>query len=49
MAMALVFGMISSTLMTLILVPVGCLVLDDIKRFLRGLVGANRLPSASAE
>ena len=37
MAMALVFGMFSATLMTLILVPVGYMILEDIKRFGRWL------------
>lgn len=37
MAMALVFGMVSATLMTLVLVPVGYLILEDVKRFGRWL------------
>jgi len=49
MAMALVFGMVSATLMTLILVPVGCLVLEDFKRLGRRLIGASRPRSAPAE
>ncbi len=32
MAMSLVFGMVSATLMTLVLVPAGYLILHDIKR-----------------
>jgi hydrophobic/amphiphilic exporter-1 (mainly G- bacteria), HAE1 family len=46
MAMALVFGMVSATLMTLILVPVGCLILEDIKGLGRRLRGTSRLRSA---
>jgi multidrug efflux pump subunit AcrB len=49
MAMALVFGMVSATLMTLILVPVGCLILEDIKGLGRRLRGATRLRSMAAE
>lgn len=49
MAMALVFGMVSATLMTLILVPVGCLILEDIKGLGRRLTGAIRPRSAPAE
>jgi multidrug efflux pump subunit AcrB len=49
MAMALVFGMVSATLMTLILVPVGCLVLEDIKNLGRRLRGFTRRRSVSAE
>lgn len=37
MAMALVFGMVSATLMTLVLVPVGYMILEDVKRFGRWL------------
>ena len=37
MAMALVFGMVSATLMTLVLVPVGYMILEDAKRFGRWL------------
>ncbi|MCH2101597.1 MAG: efflux RND transporter permease subunit [Planctomycetes bacterium] len=39
MAMALVFGMASATLMTLVLVPVGYMVLEDLKRFAHWIVG----------
>lgn len=49
MAMALVFGMVSATLMTLILVPVACLVLEDIKQLGRRWFGLSRWRSASAE
>jgi hypothetical protein len=45
----LVFGMVSATLMTLILVPVGCLVLEDIKNLGRRLRGFTRRRSVSAE
>ncbi len=42
MAKAMVFGMISATLMTLILVPVGYLLLHDVKKFCRKLIAPIR-------
>ena len=49
MAMALVFGMVSATLMTLILVPVACVVLEDLKSLGRRVLGLSRLRSVPAE
>jgi hypothetical protein len=43
MAKALIFGMLSATVMTLVLVPVGFLLLMDIRRGLRRFFGRSQV------
>ena len=48
MARSLIFGMVTATAMTLLIVPLGYLILEDVKRLFGRLLGRRQLATVPA-